>query len=60
MVDESGPKPEIKREQEAFPPDLPDNPAKLEKQKRRVIGANIIWITAVIVIFIGVMIYFIA
>ena len=60
MVDEAGPKPEIKREQEAYPPDLPDDPVALEKEKRTVIGANIIWIGALVVVFIAVLIYFIA
>ena len=60
MVDESGPKPEIKREQEAYPPDLPDNPVALEKEKRTVIEANMVWIALVVVVFIGILIYFIA
>ena len=60
MVDEAGPKPEIKRDQEAYPPDLPDDPVALEKEKRTVIEANMIWIAAVVVVFIGVLIYFIA
>jgi hypothetical protein len=60
LVDQSGPKPEIKREQEAYPPDMPDNPEALEHEKRNVIRANTVYIATVIVIFVAVIIYFLA
>ena len=60
MVDQTGPKPEIKLEQEAYPPDLPDDPVALEQEKRNVIKANIAYIAIVLAIFVAIVIYFIA
>jgi len=55
MVDNQGPQPEIKREQEAYPPQLPDNPEALETEKRNVIGVNVLAVSAVFVIMIVIL-----
>jgi len=60
LVDETGPKPEIKRDQEAFPPELPGDPEALESEKRTVIKSNATYIVALVIIFALVVIYFIA
>ena len=59
MVIDQNPEPEIKKDQEAFPPQLPENPQALEKEKRRIVRTNVIVIGAVIIIFIAVVLYFV-